>query len=455
MPCPLDALAPLAARLELRAGACVLVQGDRMVHATFGDQAPASTAAFYLASVSKAYTATAVCLAHALGGLNLDAPLRQWLPELSEARTGWALSATLRDALSMRLGLATQGATHFGFAPDMPVAERIRRGLSAATDQPFRYAAGYHNIGPIMARLALERATGHSILPFLRREAWDPGAFAHTDALDAPNEQLQRVPLCVRTHHGPREVPLLVGTHSSGAGGVFTSITDAGEWLRLQLGMSCGQQPVAIALALSQAHAPQALYPAGSDTAGLHTPWLAYGMGWQVCSLQGQRFLLHSGRVPGGGAMSMLLPDMQTGITVLLSGSAAAAALLAAAVLNQVVPGAADLAVIERSLPPPVTPATDDAGNDNRYRGWVGDYHQHEAGPLTIHIRDGAVRADFADCPMYSGRLRNGADGGVQIVPDLLAPRLDPDGETEHRLVSSPDGRSLRHPWLGTFPRQT
>ncbi len=89
---------------------------------------------FPIGSNTKAFTAMALCQAQELGALNLDAPVRSYLPSMQFSDTAVTAGVTLRDILSHRTGLprhdrsgiATSVSIETSCCPNFPILKWTR-----------------------------------------------------------------------------------------------------------------------------------------------------------------------------------------------------------------------------------------------------------------------------------------------------------------------------------------
>jgi CubicO group peptidase (beta-lactamase class C family)/microsomal dipeptidase-like Zn-dependent dipeptidase len=160
-------------------GASVLVirNGEAVVRASYGladleQHTPASPATNYrLASISKQFTAAAVLLLSEDGKLQLDDPVRKWLPSLPEAAQG----LTLRHLLTHTGGLVD----YEDFVPDDAAQVRDADALGIVEKHYRTYFAPgtsyrYSNTGYALLALVVERAAGQRFAAFLRGRIFEP-----------------------------------------------------------------------------------------------------------------------------------------------------------------------------------------------------------------------------------------------------------------------------------------
>ncbi|MFF7456320.1 serine hydrolase domain-containing protein [Kitasatospora sp. NPDC008115] len=144
--------------------------------ASVADRRPATPETVYgLASVTKAFTATAVCLAADEGLLDLDAPI--------PGSFRWT-APTPRQLLRHRGDLPAFYSFHYGNGP-LPVGIDRYRTLVREPGTDFEYAnLGYHELGRVV-----EAVTGRDLGDHLRERIAEPlglRGFAYGPAYDGP-----------------------------------------------------------------------------------------------------------------------------------------------------------------------------------------------------------------------------------------------------------------------------
>ena len=140
--------------------------------------------AFYIASSTKALTATAVLALSARKALDLDASLAHYLPALRGRGRLNADSVTLRDLLTMSHGIGEDGgpvafrtAYSGEFSPDL-LLDLLAEYRQSGPPRPFRYG----NLGYNILGLVLDSRQGHGWKDVVRREVLEPLGMRETSA---------------------------------------------------------------------------------------------------------------------------------------------------------------------------------------------------------------------------------------------------------------------------------
>ncbi|MGN6577988.1 MAG: serine hydrolase domain-containing protein, partial [Nocardioides sp.] len=294
---------------------------------------------FHLASVSKPFVATAV-VSLTLGNeyddpLDLDAPITEWVPELSLA-DGRAEEVTIRGLLSHTSGLPD--VSDYGWhdpqlGDDAP--SEFARSLSGWRLQSDPGTAfSYSNAGFELLGLLLSRAIGTTFEAAIRQRLLVPLGMNSSTFLraDVP------VDLAAPPHVGmPLKVPDDAYPYSRRHAPSSTLHSNVIEMCRLvQAVLAAGEDDSARATG-----APPWLNPHLLDLMWRpvvtvdRPPWEeAVGLGWSVGSYRGHRVLSHSGADPGFGSKLVLLPEQQTGVVLLANSNTVPTGPLAMAALD-------------------------------------------------------------------------------------------------------------------------
>ena len=167
-----------------RNGAVVLAKGYGMADLEHDTPITRETR-FYIASLSKQFTAMAVVLLAHDGKLTLDDPLRKWVPEIPE----FAKAITLRHLLYHTSGLrdyftllAVSGWPSDGQLTERQFLELIGRqkGLNFQPGEEFLYS----NTGYVLLSIVVRRASTMPLREFASERIFKPLGMTHTEFRD-------------------------------------------------------------------------------------------------------------------------------------------------------------------------------------------------------------------------------------------------------------------------------
>jgi CubicO group peptidase (beta-lactamase class C family) len=274
------------------------------------DPAPvARRTLFQHGSCGKAYTGLLAALLAADGTVDLDAPVRRYVPELRLRDSYVADHVTLRDLLSHRSGFPRHDLIWI-FDQDITRAELIRRLEFLPMLHEPRTTWSYSNLGFALAGLALGRATDSTWEEQLRLRVLEPLGMSRTFTTyeDIPTDDVAR-PHLLRDEK-PVETNVRRLNAAAPAGQVVTCADDAARWLLLQAG-----EPLLPAQAVKVTHTPAILLP--NDAMPFAELGVSgYGLGWGVGTYRGRPTGWHSGGVDGYATQTMVLPAYRLGVTV-------------------------------------------------------------------------------------------------------------------------------------------
>jgi CubicO group peptidase (beta-lactamase class C family) len=266
---------------------------------------------FPIGSVSKSFTGLAIAQLAEAGVLNLEAPVRNYLPWFRAADEEASGAITVRHLLTHTSGFTTLDGNRHRLrlsTADDALEQRARMlrtaPLTAAPGTRFEYSnANYQVLGAL-----IEAVTGRSYEAYVAEKIFRPlgmtAGFASTPQLTPQDMAVGHrywfgFPLASRWAETNREVVAQAL--------VVASAEDLARYLLFNLG-----------------HAPEhggtVLHRAG--LAELHDPGaFGYGFGWMVKDRHGTRCVGHGGQNPGFFAFILLSPERDEGVAVLANAA--------------------------------------------------------------------------------------------------------------------------------------
>ncbi|HEY1014493.1 MAG TPA: serine hydrolase domain-containing protein, partial [Herpetosiphonaceae bacterium] len=315
------AVAAYQARSGVPGVAVAVTQGDRVIHlAGYGHDSQGRPLTpqtpLPIASLSKSFTAFAVMQLAERGEIELDAPVRAYLPEFQLADPRGA-AITIRQLLSHRSGMADQTFAEKRLAPPDSLAAAVAslRTAPLLSDPGAEYH--YHNPNYWVAARLVEVVSGMPFNAYLTERIFAPLDMAGTRSVAS----LRAVPELAEGYvrlYGRFVARAEPAWFLDGASGIVTSAADLAPWLLLNA--NAGRAP----------DGTQLLSPQG--VAALHA-----GLGWhQDQADDGRAQSQHSGWLFTFTAHQLLLPGEGYGVAVMtntgLSLSGADSSIILAAI---------------------------------------------------------------------------------------------------------------------------
>ncbi|MEO3753693.1 serine hydrolase domain-containing protein [Streptomyces sp. B6B3] len=308
-------------RTDLPGAAVAVTRGDQVIraagygHTAAGDAMTARTPV-PVSSLSKSMTALAVMQLVERGAVDLDQPVRRYLPEftMDDAR---AAEITVRQLLTQTSGMAD--SAH----PDLtrPQPDTLAEAVAALRDAGLAADPGtawnYHNTNYAVAARLVEVVGGRPFADYLAANVFRPLGMSHTASVDTTDDMPEHARGYVRAYG-----MLFSRAHprwfAAGAFGVVSTAADLADWLIAQHnhGTSAAGHRVVSAASIDAMHTP----PEGRE----------YAMGWSVSpSGEEPRRIQHTGQLLTQNSIQTLLPDSGIGIaittnTAMVSGDDAA-----------------------------------------------------------------------------------------------------------------------------------
>lgn len=301
--------------------------GRPLVLATFGirdaeGEAPVTPETmFYIASVTKTYLATLVAALAEDGRLDLDAPVRRYLPQLKLADEALAATVTVRDLLCHRHGINHGGIVWLdAFTGQITESDYFR--LLAEAEAAGQI--GYSNVHFTLAGRVVEAVTGRPWQEVLQERLLDRAGLDRTTASasrlfgDADHAE----PMVNLGGRWQRLALRKTDRTMHAAGGMGTSIRDAARWLELFIGGGAlDGAPVVAPATMNDLLAFHSLF---AKPKGRIRVDMGFALGWQRGTYRpdGPVQYRHGGSYEGTAAEFTFLPERGIGVAVLANAGA-------------------------------------------------------------------------------------------------------------------------------------
>lgn len=285
--------------------------------------------AFRLASLTKAFTATAIELLVRDGRLRYDDPLTSVLP----AFPAYGRAITIRQLLNHTSGLPDyedlMAAAEKGRAPIWTAERQISDDEVLAllrAEKKGRFLPGtswaYSNSGYVVLGLVAARVSGKPFAELLRERIFDPLRMKQTVAYESGRSEVPNRALGhARVEGGFREADQSPTSATLGDGGVYSSLEDLARWDEA-LAAHTLLSPSAMKPALTPARLADGSEPrwpegsAGGDNLEPGRP-VAYGFGWFLDPWRGRPRQWHHGVTSGFRSVIERFPDHRLTVVIL------------------------------------------------------------------------------------------------------------------------------------------
>jgi len=313
----LDAFMQKAMAFEKTPGAAIAVVrgGEQIYSKGFGIREAGKSGAvdgdtiFAIGSVSKYFTANALGLMVAEGKLNWDDPLTKFLPALRFSDPYLQSNATIRDALSHRVGVV-RNDIYWSVNPGISRRDVIAMIEHLPKGMGFRSGLLYNNYLYVAAGEVIPTVSGQSWDQIIRERFFAPLNMTRSSTTIDGLDDLENVATphsVVEGKASPR--PYYNADHVGPAGSINSSVNDMAQWCKLQLanGKWGGEQLIPETV-IKEVRKPHALTPLKKDGL-LGTRYSAYGLGITRKNYGPYLRYQHAGGVTGMLSNFVFIPE--------------------------------------------------------------------------------------------------------------------------------------------------
>ncbi|HML36800.1 MAG TPA: serine hydrolase [Bacillota bacterium] len=268
---------------------------------------------FAIASCSKAFTATLLGMLQDEGVLELERPVREYLPDFEMYDPVATAQCTLKDMLTHRTGLGGYDAL---WSDDLTREDLWKRLKYLKPNKPFRSAVQYSNLIYAMAGHVAEKVTGESWDKLIKEKIFMP--LGMTNSNTSITEMLKSGSFASPYWQG-EDGPFRVENWNVDLGGpaaaINSTINDMLKWLQFNIdrGQWAGKQLISQA-AMEEIHLAHVRYKLWKWDFDEAPPIAGYGMGWYNDVYKGHPLYFHIGEIEGYCSMQMVLPREKLGI---------------------------------------------------------------------------------------------------------------------------------------------
>ncbi len=314
---------PGAAVAIVKDGKILVSKGYGVADIQTGKPVDASTL-FMVASNSKAFTGTAIAMLEEEGKLNLDDPVRQYLPWLDLYDDCATEMVTIKDMLTHRIGLQTFQGDFLHWGSDLSRKELLERMDVHEPQYNFRDGYGYCNMGFVAAGEIIPEVTGKSWDDYIAQEIFRPLKMNRSSTTYSALLKDKNACIGYTLHDGELVVEPYENIDNLGpAASINSCVDDLAQWVMMnsQEGRM-GNQQLFSEDVIARATTPYNLV--GETRGGLYDKqhFELYGLGWFMADYNGKKMVWHDGGANGFVTTTCFLPELDLGIVVLTNTDA-------------------------------------------------------------------------------------------------------------------------------------
>ena len=271
---------------------------------------------FAIGSCTKALTAAGVCLLQEDGRLELDKPVREYMPDFKLQDEYVSENMTPRDLLCHRSGLPRHDLIWYGSAATRRELFSKLRYLEPSA--PFRSAYQYQNLMFMTAGILIEDVSGTSWEKFTRERILDPLEMNSTNFSVIDLQKAKDFSTGYVEQNNVVDVIPYMNIDAIGpAGSINSNAKDMSKWVTALInGGKYKGKKVFSETTIRALQTPSMInttQPIQYD----ENFYVLYGLGWSVTSYRGHVRVDHGGNIDGFSASTCFMPRDSIGVVVL------------------------------------------------------------------------------------------------------------------------------------------
>lgn len=312
-------LAELAGDLQVPGAAVGVYHQGREQYATHGITSIESPVPvtedtlFQFGSTGKTFTATALMRLVEQGKVDLDAPVRRYVPEFQLKDEATAERVTILQLLNHSAGWQGDFFEDTGRGDDA-VARYVEKMAELEQVSPLGSHASYNNAAVVLAGRVIEKVTGQVYEEAIKELLLDPLGLEQTFAF--MNDIMTRRFAVGHTHHRDGTItvarPWALPRSVAPAGGWSATVRDQVAWARFHLGDGRGKDGEQVLSKASLDRMKVPTFSLGSSAIGD-----AVGISWLIKDVDGVRLVGHGGSTNGQRSAFQTVPERDFAVVVL------------------------------------------------------------------------------------------------------------------------------------------
>jgi CubicO group peptidase (beta-lactamase class C family) len=277
---------------------------------------------FYIASSTKSFTALSAALLDKEGQIKLNDPVINYAKGIT-FKESIPAKVTVRDLLTHTSGLQNDPLAFrmaYSGAVDKKDMQYVFANATVSVDSNYgKY--NYDNLGYNIYAMLLQQTLNKKWQDLLQEKIFTPLHMDHTTAYISkaiPNKWTVAQPYVYTPDKGSvRSWLNKTDNNMQSAGGIYTSISDIGVWLNVNMnkGKLNGKQ-------VMPADIIQQCQTGYANTVRDQAPFTGngmYGLGWQIGNYKNEKVIYHHGGFPGYRSHISFLPEKKIAVAVFIN----------------------------------------------------------------------------------------------------------------------------------------
>lgn len=271
---------------------------------------------FAIGSCTKAFTAAGVCLLEEDGRLELDKPVRTYMPDFKLQDPYVSENMTARDLLCHRSGLPRHDLIWYG-------AQASRRELFdklqyLEPSKPFRTTYQYQNLMFMTAGILIEDVSNTPWEKFTQDRILNPLEMTSTNFSVSDLQKAKDFSTgYTEQNNSVVSIPYMNIDAIGPAGSINSNVRDMSKWVSALInGGKYNGKKVFSENTIRQVQTPT-MVNTGQGIQYDENFYVMYGLGWSITSYRGHVRVDHGGNIDGFSASTCFMPRDSIGVVVL------------------------------------------------------------------------------------------------------------------------------------------
>jgi CubicO group peptidase (beta-lactamase class C family) len=267
---------------------------------------------FQFGSTGKTFTATAIMRLVDRGEIELEAPVRRYVPELKLKDERTAESVTVLQLLNHTAGWSGDAMDNMGDGDDA-IAKFVERMADLEQVTPLGTAVSYNNASLSLAGRIIEKLTGQTFEQAIKELIFEPLGLDH--CFFFTNEIMTRRFSVGHNQHPDGTItvarPWALPRCGNPAGGISSTAADLIQWARFHLGDGCAPDGTRLLSEDLLKRMQQPTFDMRGSALGDYV-----GISWLLEDVDGVRLVGHGGSMNGQYSEFTMVPERDFAISV-------------------------------------------------------------------------------------------------------------------------------------------
>jgi CubicO group peptidase (beta-lactamase class C family) len=290
---------------------------------------------FQIASISKAFTTTALAILEEEGKLTWTDKVKDHIPEFKMYNDYVTENFNIIDLLTHRsgLGLGVGDLMWFPDGADFTIKDVVTSFQHFRPVSAFRTQFDYDNLLYIVAGEIVARASGQTYENFVQSRILKPLQMnrSYVGSLLSDESNLSSAH---SSESGTIKTIDFYRTHiGSAAGGIYSNVADMAKWMMVRLNKGKYGPDLSSSLFSLKNHSEMwriHTVTENNPNPRYNSHFSGYGLGWDISDVKGNFRVSHTGGLPGMLSILTMYPDLNLGIVILTNTETSGAGLFRA-----------------------------------------------------------------------------------------------------------------------------